>query len=324
MKHDAWFFVGIFAFIFIIWIATGGPTHPIAFSGPTLAQPQELGGGNYLSLPRAFFSTGSNIVLPGSSSGAPSGSSGSGTGSNSSVPPSSSLSGVSFGTPSPYRGLVTMSHYVSSAGASDPRQEYVQLSIAQNAGTPVDITGWTIMSEATGNAIVIPQGTQTPTSGIVNAVQDITLLPGQRATIVSGQSPIGASFMENKCIGYFAQFQRFNPSLPLTCPTAQAELSANYSDSYYVRDSSCIDYMKNVPRCQAVLTPPTTLSGACQSFVIKYLNYNGCVQAHQNDADFLGTTWRVYLGRTSSMWRTHNEVVKLLDKQGKTVDAFSY
>lgn len=321
MKHDAWFFVGIFAFIFIVWIATGGPTHPLAFSGPTLAQPQELGGGDYLSLPRAFLSSAGTISLPGSSSGSSPGSS---SGENSTVPPASSLSGVSFGTPSPYRGIVSLSHYVSGAGSTDPSREYVQLSVSQNAGTPVDITGWTIMSEATGNAIVIPQGTQVPTSGIVNAVQDIVLLPGQRATIVSGRSPIGGSFMENKCIGYFGQFQSFNPSLPLTCPSPQEELSTNYGDSYYVRDASCLDYVKNVSRCQAVLSPPATLSGACQTFLVKYLNYNGCVQEHQSDTDFLGSAWRIYLARTNSMWRAHNEVVKLLDTQGKTVDAFSY
>ena len=57
---------------------------------------------------------------------------------------------------------------------------------------------------------------------------------------------------------------------------------------------------------------------------MKYFNYNGCVDAHKNDADFMGNTWRVYLGRSSSMWRTKNELVKLLDKDGKTVDAFSY
>src|SRR5665811_2252287 len=68
--HDAWFFIGIFVFIFLIWIATGGPLHPIAFTGPHLAEPQELGGGTYLQFPRAAFGVGgTNISLPGSSNG---------------------------------------------------------------------------------------------------------------------------------------------------------------------------------------------------------------------------------------------------------------
>ena len=321
MQHDAWFFIGIFVFIFLLWIVTGGPTHPLAFTGPTLAQPAELGGGNYLTLPRAPFGLGgSQIQLPGSSSG----SSYAGTGANGSVPAASSLSGVDFGTPSTYRSLVTLGHYVSSAGASDPGKESIQLSVSQNAGTPIDLTGWTIESEATGNAAVFPKGTETPASGIVNEVQDIVLQPGDQAIIVSGRSPIGASFRENKCIGYFGQFQTFSPTLPQNCPAPDSELAAHYGDSYYVRDSACIDYVKTLSRCQAVLSPPSQLSGTCQNFLVKYLNYNGCVDAHKTDTDFLGTTWRVYLGRSDSMWRTKNEVVKLLDKSGKTVDAFSY
>ena len=58
--------------------------------------------------------------------------------------------------------------------------------------------------------------------------------------------------------------------------------------------------------------------------MVQYLNYNGCVAAHKNDADFEGNTWRIYLGRYFSMWRTQHEVVKLLDINSKTVDAFSY
>ena len=82
--------------------------------------------------------------------------------------------------------------------------------------------------------------------------------------------------------------------------------------------------MNTIPRCQASLTPPVGATSACQSFLVKYLNYNGCIDAHRNDADFKGDTWHVYLGRTDPMWRTQHEVVKLLDATGKTVDAFSY
>ena len=316
MEHDAWFFIGIFAFIFVIWIAVGGPTHPLAFTGPSLSQPSPLGNGTYLQLPRAPGIGTSNVSLAGSSNGGNS-SGGSGT----AVP--SLIGGVAFGSPSLYRNLVTLSHYVSGSGSSNPSNEYVELSVAQNAGVPVDITGWTIESEATGNASVIPKGTEVPTSGIVNAAQDIILTPGTRAILVSSQSPIGASFRENKCIGYFSTFQKFSPSLPQNCPSPSDELLSFYG-SDYIRDAACIDYTKKLSRCQVALTPPVTVSGTCQSFIVKYFNYNGCVDAHKNDADFNGNTWRVYLGRSSSMWRTKNELVKLLDKDGKTVDAFSY
>lgn len=316
MEHDAWFFVGVFVFIFLIWIATGGPTHPLAFTGPTLAEPDTLGGGTYLSFPRAAGVIGStDVSLPGSSSG------GGAVGGSTYLP--SLPVGSTFGEVSPYHGIVSMSHYVSGAGSLDPRNEYIQLQVAQNATVPVDLSGWTLESDATGNSIIIPKGTATPTSGTVNAAQDIILTAGNQAIIISGQSPIGASFRENKCIGYFSSFQKFSPSLPQNCPAPSSELSTFYGAGY-IRDSVCIDYVNNLQRCQVALTPPTGATSACQSFVANYLNYNGCLTAHQNDADFEGDTWRIYLGRTNSMWRTEHEVVKLLDASGKTVDAFSY
>ncbi len=314
MQHDAWFFVGVFAFIFLIWIAIGGPTRPLAFTGPRLAQPGVLGGGTYLSLPRAPFTIGrSDISLLGSSQGG-------GTVSNQALP---TITGGIFGSPSVYRGLITMSHSVSDAGSSNPTNESISIQTSYNSGIPIDISGWTIMSEATGAASIIPKGTEVPTSGVVNAIQDIVLIPGKRAIIISGQSPIGASFRENKCIGYFSTFQKFSPSLPQNCPAPSDELVSFYGANY-IRDAACIDYVNRISRCQVVLSPPPSLSGACQAFLVKYLNYNGCVDAHKNDANFMGDTWRVYLGRSSSMFRTKHEIVKLLDKQGNTVDAFSY
>lgn len=312
--HDAWFFIGVFVFIFLIWIATGGPLHPLSFTGPTLAQPGALGGGTYLQLPRApFVVGGATVSLPGSSnnSGSPA------------TPVPTFVGGTVFGTPSPYRDIVRMNHNVSGAGGTNPGTEYIEIYVAQNAGIPVSLTGWKLLSEASGNSATIPRGTEMPTSGVVNAEQDIVLAPGTRAILVSGQSPIGASFRENKCIGYFSTFQRFSPSLPQNCPVPSDDLISFYGPTY-IRDPFCIDQVNKISRCEVTLTPPSGVSNACQNFVMTYLNYNGCVAAHKNDANFEGNTWRIYLGRTNSMWRTKHEIVKLLDINGKTVDAFSY
>ena len=316
--HDAWFFIGVFVFIFLIWVATGGPLHPISFAGPKLALPGALGGGTYLQLPRAPYGVGgNNISLPGSSSGgSPQG--------NSDIPQPSSLGGSTFGPLSPYRNIIRMNHYVSGAGSIDPANEYIEISVAQNAGVPIDISGWRLTSDVSGNMTAIPKGTEVPTSGTVNASENIVLAPGTRAMIVSGRSPIGASFRENKCIGYFSTFQRFYPQLPQNCPTPSSELSLFYGDGY-VRDPVCVEYVNNnISRCQVMLSPPVGVSNSCQNFMVKYFHYNGCVDAHKNDADFVGDTWRIYLNRTTSMWRAKREVVKLLDINGKTVDAFSY
>lgn len=315
--HDAWFFIGVFVFIFIIWIATGGPMNPIAFTGPRLAQPGALGGGTYLQLPRAPYGIGgSNVVLPGSSSG-------SSVTNYDGTRPAPVITGGIFGPSSPYRGVVRMNHYISGAGSSDPKNEYIEIYVAQDAGAPVNLSGWRLVSDSTGGTAVIPRGTEVPISGTINAAQDIIVTPGKRALIISGSSPIGASFRENKCIGYFSSFQQFYPSLPQNCPSPSDELSTYYGAGY-IRDVACIEQVNKLQRCQVMLSPPVGATGACQNFMIQYLNYNGCVGAHQNDADFKGDAWRVYLNRTAPLWRAKYEIVKLLDADGKTVDAFSY
>lgn len=318
--HDAWFFIGVFVFIFLIWIATGGPTHPLAFSGPALAQPDVLGGGTYLELPRAAFGVGSgNVVLPGSTGG---GSLGGSSGSGSTRAPSS-LSGTAFGVPSPYRGVVTMNHYISGADADNPKDEYVELFVAQNAGLPINVTGWRLVSAATGETGVVPRGTEVPVSGSVNVLQDIVLSPGERALLISGRSPIGTSFRENKCIGYLGTFQSFSPPLPRSCPDPSTELATFYGSSY-LRDTDCIDEVDRLSRCETVTDPPENVPQSCKNFMEKYFSYNGCVAAHKNDPDFAGDEWRIYLGAYGSLWRDRHEVLKLLDANGKTVDAFSY
>jgi len=320
MEHDAWFFIGVFVFIFLLWIIIGGPTHPLSFTGPTLAQPSPLGGGTYLQLPKVPFSVGnSNVSLPGSSNGNTVNT----VSNDSGTPLPSFVGGNVFGTPSPYRNVVTMSHYVSGAASANPIDEYVEIKVASNAGASVNISGWALASDATGYVTPITKGTEMPKSGVVNTVQDIMLAPGTRAILISGRSPIGTSFRENKCIGYFSNFQHFSPPLPQNCPAPSDDLASQYGAGY-LRDDVCIEYVKKLPRCQVQLTPPTDISSACKNFLATYINYNGCIAVHQNDADFKSDTWLVYLGRYSSIWRTKNELVKLLDASGKTVDAFSY
>jgi len=303
--HDAWFFIGIFAFIFVIWFASGGPTRPLSFTGPTLAQPGALGGGTYLQLPRSPFSI-SDI-----------------RGSRDDAGSQTSFTGSSFGNLSPHRGLIKVNRSISGVGASNPVNEQLEIRVAQNAGVPIGVSGWTFSSDVSSKVALIPRGTEVPLSGTINATQEIVLSPGMRAIVISGQSPIGASFRENKCIGYFSTFQKFSPALPQNCPTPVSELASFYEGDV-VRDVSCTNYVKTLSRCQVALSPPVTVSQTCQNFSIKYFNYNGCVNAHKNDPDFLGDTWRIYLGRTNSLWRTKNEIVRLLDAGGKTVDAFSY
>lgn len=332
LQHDSFFFIGVFVFVFIVWIVLGGPERPLSFGTPLLAGPEELGGGTYLGLPRAPNSLGSSGVgsisvsqaprtlLPKSSGG------GSTSGSLSYTDQQAVTEAkkiAAFGTPSPSRGKVTLSHYVSSAGALSAQNEYLQLSIPSNAAGPITLTGWSVMSEVTGKSATIPKGTEVPHSGVINASEPIVLRPGDRAIISSGRSPIGASFRENVCIGYFAQYQKFSPALPISCPTPMSELELRYGPNL-IRDPACADYISKRARCSLTLSPPPTLTSACQSVLTNHLTYNGCIAGHERDNNFKGTTWRIYLGRDTSLWRTTRESIKLLDASGKTVDMFSY
>ncbi len=314
------FFVGVFVFIFILWIVLGGPTRPLSFGGPLLLAPDSLGGGSYLSLPKAP-SIGSSSVTPSRASGSDRGSSSLSYQDQQAIKEAQKV--AAFGTASTYRGITNVSHRVVGAGASNPQNEYIEIRLSTKAKQPVTISGWRIASMVSGKGSTIPYGTEVPRSGTVNASEPIVLNPGDRAILSSGRSPIGASFRENVCIGYFGQYQKFSPSLPRSCPIPKTELATRYEGNL-VSDPLCSDYTEKLSRCSIALSPPPTLSSACQAFLINYLNYNGCLNTHQHDYSFKGTTWRVYLGRDSNMWRSDRETIKVSDRDGNTIDLFSY
>ena len=322
-QHDSFFFIGVFVFIFLLWLVLGGPSRPLSFSGPLLPGPGALGGGTYLSLPQAISLGSSGIGGSRASGGSPLGGLSGGLSYKDQRALDEAVRAAAFGTPSSYRGRVTLSHHVANAGGANAQSEYLQLSIGSSAGASASISGWSLKSEVTGKVVTIPLGTEIPRSGIINEAEPIVLEPGDKVIITTGRSPIGASFRENICIGYFSQFQKFSPSLSNVCPTPDNELEDFYGPNL-IRDPACIDYVDRLPRCTLQITPPTNLSASCQHFLTTYLHYNGCMVAHERDQNFKRTTWRVYLGRDTSMWRSDREVVKLIDTEGKTVDMFSY
>ncbi len=326
--EDGFFIIGVFVFMFILWLATGGPTHPLSFAGPVLHTTISSGGNARYNGSGAFRvsyfpSTNKKQSTPRAS--------------NEQIEQKISQvsrqvrelsNGVSnavlFGTPSPYKGEVFLNHFVWGAGSSNPNREYVVLHVSSDAPHSVDISGWSLESGTTGKKAIIPKGTEVPRSGIINAGAPIIISPGDKAIISSGQSPIGASFEENVCTGYLAQYQSFYPQLPRICPTPESELRKFYRPQPYSRDLACITKVQNIQRCTLVGTIPQGLTTSCSTLLTTYMNYNGCTNAHEHDVGFLGDTWRVYLGRTNNMWRARYETVKLLDAHGKTVDMFSY
>lgn len=330
MYGNAFFFFAMMLFLFVAWVATGGPNRPISFAGPfitpiTNVDQEQQGYGSWWD------------VVPGDESnwwqwdG--------GGSSNSSGNTQSSLwkaqddlediqkdlqAARLFGTPSVYRGKVSIARSTGPLAATDSDEEYVTISLSSSAKENVTISGWRLVSVRTGDAGTIPYGVTLFKSGSVNNTAPITLQPGERAIIVTGRSPVGVSFRENSCAGYLDDAQDFVPKLSGSCPAP-----LNDFDRFY--NGSASDYQKcraavqTLPSCE---TPSKRVSGtsdACFSFMRTHYTYNACTTYHANDRNFWGRTWRIYLGQSrSDLWPTKNDTIKLLDAGGNTVDAFSY
>lgn len=292
---DLLLFVGIFLLFFLVWVAGGGPSRPISFAGPYLRPISGPGtGAEAYGDPGAYggFSTGISIGGWGANITAPAGSS-----------ESARLASL---VPDPY-----------GAKESDEDQEYVTLIASGDVSTE----GWKLVSQKTGKGALFPQGATVPQAGRVNVLSPIQLSAGDTVTIVTGRSPIGMSFRENKCTGYFEERQDFRPPLPQSCPTSYQELDRFYDGD---DEEACLSYARTVPYCSSAASAPSNVSSSCEEFVEDYLNYEGCVDAHENDSDFRGRTWRVFLGSRDELWRKDGETILLLDAQGKVVSQLSY
>ncbi|KKW19298.1 MAG: hypothetical protein UY63_C0017G0075 [Parcubacteria group bacterium GW2011_GWA2_51_10] len=228
-----------------------------------------------------------------------------------------------FGTPSPFRGRIL----IVGAGAtreSDPAREYIEIAARADVTAPVAISGWSLQSAYTGVRAYIPRAVRIFAMGVVNRDEPIQLDPGSHAIVNSGVSPVGVSLRENICTGYLEQFQGFAPPLPNSCPIPGTLLSMT-AGNLRTYGESCFDFLESVPQCTSPLSNiPPDLSPNCRAFVLNNLSYNGCVNMNQSRAVFLSDTWRVYLGGSAELWSNRHDVIRLLDAEGRTVDAITY
>jgi len=228
-----------------------------------------------------------------------------------------------FGNPSPYKNQVTFG--LQDVQESSPAAEYLTLQASFANTAPISLAGWSLQSAVTGVRVPIPQAATQFVSGVLNNVGSVALTPGSTAYVVSGPSPVGVSFRENKCTGYLAELQTFVPQLNTTCTLASDDLSLNAQNISQYGDA-CLDYAKSLPQCHfpGLDQKPAGISDACANFLLNRFSYNGCVYAHKNDSDFYQPNWRVYLGSGVQLWRDTHDVVRLLDNQGRTVDVLTY
>lgn len=313
MRGDALLFIGIIVFIFVVWVAMGGPSRPISFSGPfvTPLAPSATTSSGYRLSDAGRSNTQTATSLAKAQQGLV-------------TLQKSLVEANQFGTPSPYRGQVTIRHSVGSLLTNDPDKEYLTISVSYripDAG--INISGWRVESAAEARSFAIPEGVNVPRSGAVNPGAPIVLGPGQSATITTGESPIGISFRENMCTGYFEQFQNFSPPISRLCPLPSSDFERFYLGNTQNLDA-CKAYVRTVDRCEIPLDEPSTIGTDCYQFINTYLNYNGCVDAHKADHGFYGSSWRIYAGLDDEFFTHDHDSVKLLDASGRTVDLLSY
>ena len=226
-----------------------------------------------------------------------------------------------FGTPSTFRGDVRLSRENAAEAEST---EYVTLIASWDNTAPVDITGWSLQSALSGVRAYIPRGASIFYMGVVNEQKNIQLNPGDSATMLSGYSPLGTSFRENICSGYLNQLQTFFPQLPNQCPMS-AEALPLTAENVSAYGDACIDFVRTLPACTAPLQSFTPeLSPSCRNFLANTLSYNGCVTMYRHRSNFLGDSWRIYLNASRELWRNSHDVIRLLDAEGRTVDAVTY
>lgn len=304
LTGDFFFFVGIFLMFFLVWVATGGPSRPISFAGPFITPITAPGaGGQAYGNPSQFQNISGAIDIGGWGVGF--------AGGGSSTRPEN---------PSALYGMVGFAYNTSGAQEEDEDEEYLTIQVSRSASEAISTAGWALVQKETGEGVRFPEGAELPYAGRVNVMTPVRLAPGDTAIVVSGRSPIGISFKENMCVGYFEERQNFHPSLRQECPTPYEE----YDDYYDGSDAECEAYMRSIPYCSTDTDSDITVDNECEAFVEQYLTYNGCVALHEDEDDFYGTTWRIFLGANDELWGNKSETIMLLDAEGKTIDTLSY
>ena len=204
--------------------------------------------------------------------------------------------------------------YSANSRAADPQEEYIELQADYANTVPINITGWRLKNRKE-NVFIIPTASGLPYSARVNIQENIVLKPGEKAVVVTGQSPIGTSFKPNLCTGYFNRLYEFRPALTENCPSPHKEEGVD------AQDNACFSYLKNLRGCQ---TPdpadiPSDADFQCREFIDQRLNYAACVEAHKKDDGFFDNEWRVYLEKTQEIWSDIRENIKLSDQNSNLI-----
>jgi len=206
------------------------------------------------------------------------------------------------------------------AKVREANKEYIEIKASNTNNNPVYITNWTLKNSV-GEIATIGEASKLPYSGKINTEEPLFLSKGERVIITTGRSPLGVSFQVNKCSGYLEQFQNFYPPLPSSCPSAVNDMQSTGQQP----EQECVSYVSTLPSCNIYINEtPSNLSSSCKSYIQNQINYNSCVETHENDNDFYKPEWRIYLGKNNEFWDNVSDLVRLYDQSGSLVGSSSY
>lgn len=223
---------------------------------------------------------------------------------------------------------------------SYPEDQYIYISNRGWRAGPVYVGGWTLENGSLSSTknkkkVILPISAveyYNPYSSSGNAKVPLVLNPGESLIISVGERPAGrklpltTSFKENVCMGYLENLSGLDlePSLSVRCPS-----ELDFVDKDKVRDE-CYSLVRRLPRC----TEPKVVNdcvnsycevpSSCRRLVEDIFGYENCFNKRKNQDDFLGDTWRVYLGYSSNIFRKSNGYLALYDNQGLLVDRIEY
>ncbi len=225
---------------------------------------------------------------------------------------------------SPFYGEITLKK--GNARDTNPEREYLILETNRNNSNNINISNWYLESYVTEKRASIPQGTRLLKSLQSTKDSDIYLAPNEKVYLLTTETPLRVSFHENKCTGYIKQTEYVYPSLSRKCPRPTDEM-LNFA-SIKLDDDTCYDFVESIKTCEYVddtKIDNANIGNRCKRFAEEYLNYNGCVKAHQNDPFFDDVGyWRIYLNRKDELWRYEREIIRLMDENDKVISVLEY
>ncbi len=225
---------------------------------------------------------------------------------------------------SPYKDTVKLSQ--GNVYDTDPDREYLVLRAESQNTTPVNISDWYFESYVTGEKAAIPQGDKLMKRWRSPIFDDIELHPGESAYLVTGESPLDASFRENMCTGYLSDEGDFYPSLMRQCPYPSDELKR--FGKIDLDNDRCYNFIEQLSTCTTPddeLSSRAKIGSVCSAFVENTFNYNDCVRLHSIEPYFTrGAYWRIYLGERTELWRPKREIIRLMDENDLVVNVLEY